>query len=91
MTKFIDSNGLETEDENKAYAKKEGHSFFVKKDSGGFLYNPNGVFSEDNFNRRTGKNKFTFQRTTEECYALYVKFLKTKNTLLLTQAQREIQ
>jgi len=79
-----------------AYAKSiVGNSktkFFVKRGRYGKLYNPIGLYSEGTANkqlRHAGRPEWEFRQETEEVFNFYIKFLKTKNSAWLHNAERE--
>ena len=79
-----------------AYAKSvTGNTktrFFVKRGRHGKLYNPIGIYSEGTANRQlrhTGRFEWEFKESTEKVFNFYIKFLKTKNSAWLNNAERE--
>jgi len=94
-----DGELISSEDEDKIFAKSQANSFFVKKGKVGadasHLLNPNSMWfnegDEKAFDKRSGRKAFEFAKVTENCFNLYVKFLKTKNPAHLRNAEREIQ
>jgi hypothetical protein len=90
---LVNSVGHATNDISKAVAKKNNGRFYVRKDSSGMFYNPDGIFTTevDSFNKRYGKDVYEFRGVTESAYNMYIKFLLTKNPLYLRKAEREIQ
>lgn len=91
---LINRNGLQTQKEEEAFAKKSGSKYFIRKDSAGFLYNPDGIYNQENnktFSTKMGKDVYQFRSVTENSYRMYIRFLLTKNTLYLRKAEREIQ
>lgn len=79
-----------------AYAKSiSGNTktkFFVKRGRYGKLYNPIGLYSEGTANkqlRHAGKPEWEFREETEKVFDFYIRFLKTKNSAWLNNAERE--
>ncbi len=90
---YFDKDGWETDERDAvAYADEEKQDYYVKINSGGFFYNPIGIYNNlgDNtaFDNRKGKPVFAYRRVGQEAFNLYVSFLKTKNQAYLTNAER---
>lgn len=65
--------------------------FFIKMNSGGELFDPNGLYSEgkqSSFNSDKGEGYWKFQKVNEECFEIYLRFLETSNIAHKTRAQR---
>lgn len=99
---FVDtSNNPRITDENdtKVLAKKiirEDSSvrFSVKLASNGKMYNPVSIYGQEktsNFLDRICRNTNKFRDVNAKAFDLYVKFLKTKNTAWLNNAEREME
>ena len=95
---WIDEEGFpRLHNENSdAYAKSvTGNTrtrFFVKRGRHGKLYNPIGIYSEGTANkqlRHTGRLEWEFKESTQKVFNFYIRFLKTKNSAWLNNAERE--
>lgn len=67
---------------------------FLKVGDHGKLYNPIGLYSEgtsDKFMSKIGRKAWEFKEVSPMVFDLYVKFLKTKNTAWLRNAEREME
>mgnify|MGYP001166370986 FL=1 len=78
------------------YAKKitvgSRTKFYVKRGRHGKLFNPIGMYSEGMAKkqlRHAGRPEWEFKETNEQVFTKYIKFLKTKNTAWLNNAERE--
>lgn len=102
FTFAINSHGLPQEiaiEDPKCYAKmwmyKEGgeekRKFFIKQDRSGYIYNPMGMYEENNENQR-GLNKtelrWTLQETKPQSFWYYLLFLQTRREIYLNHAAR---
>jgi hypothetical protein len=70
-----------------------GKIFKVKIDKNGKLYNPlndNNTYGLNKRDKNTKDPIFKFVQVNENCFNLYIKFLKTKQTSFLISAEREI-
>tara|TARA_R100000742_G_C4272668_1_gene91949 strand:+ start:110 stop:490 length:381 start_codon:yes stop_codon:yes gene_type:complete len=88
-------------DEEKAdhydcYAKKitigTRIKYYVKRGRHGKLFNPIGMYSEGMAKkqlRHAGRPEWEFKETNERVFIKYIKFLKTKNTAWLNNAERD--
>ena len=75
----------------KSMTGNERTKFFVKRGRHGRLYNPIGLYSEGTANkqlRHAGKPEWEFREATEKTFNFYIKFLKTKNSAWLSNAER---
>jgi len=83
--KFYSYSGKEVEEdeeERSVGAKSDGVSYFVKEYRG-MLFNPIGVDARN-------ANRATWREATESCFALYTRFLRTKEDNILRRAEREL-
>jgi hypothetical protein len=95
------SNNPRITDENdaKILAKKiiredKSVRFSVKLASNGKMYNPVSIYGQEktsNFLDRICRNTNKFRDVNSKAFDLYVKFLKTKNTAWLNNAEREME
>jgi|TARA_R110002020_G_scaffold46539_17_gene132387 hypothetical protein len=67
-------------------------SYYVRRGKHGRLYNPIGMYSEGNANKklRQGQFEWNLKPTSQKIFDYYTNFLKTKNTAWLNNAEREI-
>jgi len=76
-----------------AYAKEviyNGFKTFYVKSSQSRLFNPFGMYDENTENKsRNGLRKWKFIAVPKKAYDHYLKFLKTKNPVWLSNAERE--
>lgn len=77
---FLNKDGEEIKDETGAVAKQRNGICFVKI-SRGVLLDPIGVDS-------MRANSTEFKRVSDDTFRVYVQYLKTKNSLKYTQAER---
>lgn len=77
---MYDKFGKETERDIEAFAKKQ-NKFYIKL-LHGRVFNPHTVF-------RIRDAKWT--KVSEEVYNIYIKFLDTRKSVYLTQAQRNMR
>lgn len=90
-TILIDKFGNETDDANKSVAKivevedpaLPKNNYYIKY-SRGELVDPHHIEGTRGFNDK----RYTFKKVDKDIYALYFRFLKTKNRLYFTQARR---
>ena len=97
---FKDKSGMprlrdEKEGSNDAYAKAVSigsrTKYYVKRGRYGRLYNPIGLYSEGQSGRQMRhacRPEWTFQETGKDIFEKYLKFLQTKNTAWLNNAER---
>lgn len=70
------------------------YRFYLKRGKHGRLFNPVGLYSEGNSTKvlkHAGKPEWSFQSVPEDCFKLYLSFLRTKNEAYLSNAEREVQ
>jgi hypothetical protein len=77
---FLNKDGEEVEDGSTVVAKERNGIHFVRI-SRGVLLDPIGV---DSMRFSTSE----FKRVSEDTFRVYVQYLKTKNSLKYTQAER---
>jgi hypothetical protein len=68
--------------------------FSIKLGSNGKMYNPVSIYGEEktsNFLDRICRNTNKFRDVNAKAFDLYIKFLKTKNTAWLNNAEREME
>lgn len=68
--------------------------FSVKLGSNGKIYNPISIYGEEknnNFLDRICRNSNKFKEVNAKAFDMYIKFLKTKNTAWLFNAEREME
>ena len=67
-------------------------SYYVRRGKHGRLFNPIGMYSEGNANKklRQGQFEWNLKPTSQKIFNYYTNFLKTKNTAWLNNAEREI-
>ena len=90
-TKYIDANGNETAEEIKAIAKIVEVSdatltktnYYIRY-SRGELVDPHHIDGSRSYNDK----RYIFRKVDSDIYALYFRFLATKNRLYFTQARR---
>ncbi len=85
------------EDSPDAYAKQVRVNnkirYYVKQDTYGRLYDPNGMYSENRQQkqlRHAGRPNWVFRDVEKKVYDYYLKFLETKNGAWLSNAEREL-
>tara|TARA_R110000824_G_scaffold273457_1_gene461944 strand:+ start:169 stop:561 length:393 start_codon:yes stop_codon:yes gene_type:complete len=81
----LDTHAKSIVDENKS-------KFFVKRGRYGKLFNPIGIFSEGTSGkqlRHAGRPEWQFKEASKETFDFYIRFLKTKNSAWLHNAERE--
>lgn len=92
---YEDSNEVVlAEDRNEAYAKvvesDTGRAYFIKRGNNGHFYNPIGLYSEGNSDKkRLGLNEWKFERVNRKVFDFYLSFLRSKNKAWLVNAERE--
>ena len=87
----------ESQDEHyDAYAKKvtigSREKYYVKRGRYGKLFNPIGMYSEGTAKkqlRHAGRPEWEFKETNQQVFNKYIKFLKTKNSAWLNNAERD--
>ena len=70
-----------------------GLRYFVKTGKTGRLYNPIGLFDENQQNkqmRHAARPQWKMQQTKKKVFEYYLEFLKTKNPSWLHNAEREV-
>lgn len=73
------------------YNKKK--RYYVKRNTKGQLLNPLGLYTETEKMKSTkyiGRNTWEYKEVNLLSFQLYLKFLKTKNTAWIAQAEREL-
>ncbi len=68
-------------------------TYYVKRGKYGKLYDPIGMYSEGtqkNQMRHAGKPEWSLQTTSKLVFDQYTKYLKTKNSAWLNNAEREV-
>lgn len=93
-----DNGSFEKAEESKfAYAKAnygQRGRFFIKQNKAGNLLNPINGMDEFSMGKKTSKNPennlYRYKEVGQQVFMLYLKFLKTKNQMFLTKAEREI-
>ncbi len=94
---------LDLEDTQKAFESPDAHAikqvvgnrtrYFVKRGKAGRLFNPIGLYSEGSQYSRTrhaAKPNWEIKETTEKIFIYYIKFLRSKNSAWLNNAEREV-
>ena len=87
-------------DDSDCFSKKieyshEGSSktrYYVKVGTDGFIFNPWGMFSEGTqarYAKNKGRSEWKFQQVNEKCFEFYNRFLQSRNSAWLTNAERE--
>ena len=79
------------------YAKRitiEGNqvSYYIKRTHDGHFYNPLGILTEGTQSKKKlgyGRKEYEYVKVGAKAFKNYVKFLRTKNSVYLTAAQRE--
>ena len=101
---YVDESGhprliAEQENDNLAFAKTKISAtglqkYYIKSEGSGRLFNPVGLFQEgtqDKYKRGAGNVRmWEFREVNKKAFTYYVKFLTTKNTAFLSNAEREI-
>jgi len=66
--------------------------YFVRMDSRGELYNPNGIYEggANKYLKHTGKPQWELKETNSKIFNFYLNFLKTKNQAWLLNANRGV-
>lgn len=91
---IIDKTQFTEEDEARSYAKKVQHgdhiTYWVKINKRGLLYNPLGIYNLaiEKRVKRNSKDNWVFRKVSEDVFANYIEFLKTKNESYLRMAER---
>jgi len=68
-------------------------TYYVKRGRHGHLYNPIGMYTEGTKNkqmRHAGRPEWRFEATSSKVFNYYIKFLQTKNSAWLRNAEREV-
>lgn len=66
-------------------------SYWIKMSKTGSMYNPYGMYDENQSKRKiSGKDEWNFRAVNKRSFEFYLQFLKTKNRSWLTNAEREI-
>jgi hypothetical protein len=96
---FLDdeANPRVTHDSPKAYAKIVSNAeenttkFFIKTDHYAKLLNPMSIYEDDKnkFMNQLGR-QIRFKTVNQKVFDLYLTFLRTKNTVWLNNAEREM-
>ncbi len=80
-----------------AYAVKiikgERTNYWVRRNKRGALFNPIGLYSEGNSQKRlrhAGRPEWRLEPTSVKVFDFYVNFLKSKNSAWLNNAEREV-
>lgn len=98
LESFLDDDDLpRTEDTNKVFAKKVSRSngttkYMIRLESSGKLFNPVSIYGAEQqktFLDRICRSDKRFKEVSSKTFAYYIKFLTTKNTSLLYNAERE--
>ena len=81
----VDTYAKSIIDENK-------NKFFVKRGRYGKLFNPIGIYSEGTAGkqmRHAGRPEWQFKEASQKTFDFYIRFLKTRNSAWLHNAERE--
>ena len=88
----VDINGTQHKSalkESETYAYTEGKSCYVLVSNNGELFNPlEKNHDRSKRDRERGCKLFNLSKCNKKCYDYYLSFLKTKNRVSLTIAQR---
>tara|TARA_A100000172_G_C3002995_1_gene96982 strand:+ start:130 stop:561 length:432 start_codon:yes stop_codon:yes gene_type:complete len=93
--KTIDENSSDCFSKKVEY-EYEGQSkekYYVKIGTDGFIFNPWGMFSagtQARYAKSKGRAEWKFKQVNERCFNFYNKFLQSRNSAWLTNAEREI-
>lgn len=82
----------------KVYAKKSqkrdgSFKFMIRTNNNGKLFDPTSVYGKEKYSTfldRVCKSNDKFRTVNEKAFNWYIKFLRTKNTAWLYNAEREI-
>lgn len=79
---------------DKSYAKKttfpSGRSHYYIKTHNGKFFNPYGLYDKgEEFKSIGGLKQWRYIKVNENTFNMYLSFLKTKNTVWLSNAERE--
>lgn len=97
----IDDDGNPVLDDEEGsdygYAKRitvDGNqvSYYIKRTQDGHFYNPLGILTEGTQSKKKlghGRKEYEYVKVGAKAFKNYVKFLRTKNSVYLTNAQRE--
>ena len=81
---------------NKCYAKQYCFSngqnkYYVKFGPDGKMFNPWGMYSEGTESKSVRNESYwRFRKTTKKCFDFYLRFLQSRNSGWLKNAEREI-
>jgi hypothetical protein len=88
---------VEDENDIRCHAKivqvGDSYRYFVKVGKTGRLYNPIGLFDENQQNkqmRHAARPQWQMRQTKKKVFEYYLEFLKTKNPSWLHNAEREV-
>lgn len=95
MQDYIDDEGntCQKNETPNTFAKIINDKYLVKIGINNTVYNPIGMFSENQPNKilsKIGKKEFNFKRVNKKVFDLYTSFLRTKNLAWLNNANREL-
>lgn len=95
MQDYIDNEGntCQKQETGNTFAKIVDNKYLIKIGINNTVYNPIGMFSENQPNKilsKIGKKEFSFKRVNKKVFDLYVSFLRTKNLAWLNNANREL-
>jgi hypothetical protein len=98
---FIDDEGSakKNKDGDKVFAKKSlrkdgSVKYTIRLSNSGKFYNPISIYGSENeitFLNRICRGNKKFKEVNEKTFAWYIKFLNTKNTSWLFNAERETE
>ena len=76
----------------KSITDEDKNKFFAKRGRYGKLFNPIGIYSEGTAGkqmRHAGRHEWQFKEVSKKTFDFYIRFLKTKNSAWLHNAERE--
>lgn len=98
MFKVLDINGVphiigeaEEANINPVLAKEINNNCYVLSTKEGELFNPNTGDNVKQIDKNRGGKKFTLQKCTYKCFIYYSIFLRTKNRIHYTIAEKELK
>lgn len=90
---LCDVKDMESKDREKALAMQVDGDFFIKTNNSGHFYNPHNPLlggTHAHKDTKTGKPVWQWRRVNKVAFQHYIYFLKTKNSLYLVNAERNI-
>ncbi len=77
-------------------SKKDSYNtkYYVSVSRDGFIFDPWGMFSEgteSDYDKNKGRSKWSFKEVNENCFNYYLRFLQSRNSSWLKNANREIR